>query len=61
MAKVGKYIEISMFVPSVLSMIGLGVGVDYMLILLARFRECLPKHPTVDEAIMEAMHLTAPH
>lgn len=60
MYKIGKYIEISMFVPSVLSMIGLGVGVDYMLILLARFRECYPKHSTVDEAIMEAMHLAAP-
>jgi RND superfamily putative drug exporter len=60
MSKVGKYIEISMFVPSVLSMIGLGVGVDYMLILLSRFRECMPKHSTVDEAIMEAMHLAAP-
>jgi len=60
MTKVGKYVEISMFVPSVLSMIGLGVGVDYMLILLSRFRECLPKHDRVDEAIMEAMHLAAP-
>lgn len=60
MSKVGKYIEISMFVPSVLSMIGLGVGVDYMLILVSRFRECVVKHPNVDEAIMESMHLTAP-
>jgi len=60
MSKVGKYVEISMFVPSVLSMIGLGVGVDYMLILLSRFRECVPRHENVDEAIMESIHLTAP-
>jgi putative drug exporter of the RND superfamily len=60
MSKVGKYIEISMFVPSVLSMIGLGVGVDYMLILVSRFRECMAKHTQVDEAIMEAMHLAMP-
>lgn len=60
MSKVGKYIEISMYVPSVLSMIGLGVAVDYMLILLSRFRECLAKHPQVNEAIMEAMHLALP-
>jgi putative drug exporter of the RND superfamily len=60
MTKVGKIIEISMFVPSVLSMIGLGVGVDYMLILISRFRECLAKHSEVNEAIMESMHLAAP-
>ncbi len=60
MSKVGEYTEISMFVPSVLSMIGLGVGVDYMLIMLSRFRECVGKHASVDEAIMEAMHLAAP-
>ncbi|MDD2707510.1 MAG: MMPL family transporter [Verrucomicrobiae bacterium] len=59
MSKVGKYMEISMYVPSVLTMIGLGVGVDYMLILLARFRECVPKHENLDEAILEAMHLTS--
>ncbi len=60
MSKVGKYIEISMFVPSVLSMIGLGVSVDYMLILVSRFRECVARHPNTDEAIMRAMQLTAP-
>jgi putative drug exporter of the RND superfamily len=60
MSKLGGIIEISMFVPSVLSMIGLGVGVDYMLILVSRFRECVPKHKNVDEAIMEAMHLAMP-
>lgn len=60
MSKVGKYIEISMFVPSVLSMIGLGVGVDYMLILVSRFRERVARHPNVDEAIIESLHLTAP-
>ncbi|MBI4026245.1 MAG: MMPL family transporter [Verrucomicrobia bacterium] len=60
MSKVGKHMEISMYVPSVLSMIGLGVGVDYMLILVSRFRECALRHPHVDEAIVEAMHLTAP-
>lgn len=59
MTKVGKVMEISMYVPSVLTMIGLGVGVDYMLILLARFRECAGKHERVDEAVLEAMHLTA--
>ncbi len=60
MSKVGKAVEISMFVPSVLSMIGLGVGVDYMLILVARFRECASRHARVDEAIVEAIHLAAP-
>ncbi len=60
MSKVGKYIEVSMFVPSVLSMIGLGVGVDYMLILVSRFRERLAQHTNVDEAIMESLHLTTP-
>lgn len=60
MTKVGRYVEISMYVPSVLSMIGLGVGVDYMLILVSRFRECVAKHENVDEAILEAMHLAAP-
>ncbi|MCC7519571.1 MAG: MMPL family transporter [Verrucomicrobiae bacterium] len=85
MTKVGKVMEISMFVPSVLTMIGLGVGVDYMLILLARFRECAvrrlaaedatlraaaaadpstgrpaPRGSSVDEAILEAMHLASP-
>jgi RND superfamily putative drug exporter len=49
-----------MFVPSVISMIGLGVGVDYMLILLARYRECAARHETPDEAIIEALHLASP-
>ena len=60
MSKVGKFMEISMFVPSVISMIGLGVGVDYMLILLARYRECAARHETPDEAIIEALHLASP-
>ncbi|NUN93535.1 MAG: MMPL family transporter [Verrucomicrobiae bacterium] len=60
MSKVGKVMEISMFVPSVLSMIGLGVGVDYMLIFLARYRECALRHATPDEAILEALHLASP-
>lgn len=60
MSKVGKQVEISMFVPSVLSMIGLGVGVDYMLILVSRFRESAIRHPKIEEAILESMHVTAP-
>jgi len=60
MSKVGKYMDISMFVPSVLAMIGLSVGVDYMLILLARFRESTAKHPKIEEAVLEAMHRAFP-
>jgi putative drug exporter of the RND superfamily len=45
-ALIGHVIPAPSFSPIVASMIGLGVGVDYALFLLTRFREALREQPT---------------
>src|SRR2546422_10880946 len=41
----------SIYVLNVTTMIGLGVGIDYSLLLLRRFREELERNVAVDEAV----------
>ena len=43
------------FVPQVAGMIGLGIGIDYSLIMLSRFREELLRGKTSREAIVDVM------
>ena len=38
-AIVGQFIELNEFVPNILSMMGLAVGIDYALFILSRFKE----------------------
>ncbi len=47
--------EISVYAESMVSMIGLGVAVDYSLFVLARFREELGAGATREDAVVQAM------
>jgi RND superfamily putative drug exporter len=47
--------ELSVFVQNTATMLGLGVGVDYSLFVIARFKEELAAGRTVDEAIATTM------
>ena len=49
------HVEISVYAESMVSMIGLGVAVDYSLFVLARFREELAAGVTREAAVVQAM------
>ncbi|MSQ15565.1 MAG: MMPL family transporter [Dehalococcoidia bacterium] len=46
----GHYMEMSIFVMNVTTMLGLGIGIDYSLIMVSRFREELLQHD-VEESV----------
>lgn len=46
---------VSLFTQNIASMIGLGVGIDYSLFMLTRFRERLRTGGTVEQAVCESM------
>ena len=48
---VARHIELSIFVQNTATMLGLGVGVDYSLFVIARFKEELAQGRSVDEAL----------
>jgi len=43
------------FTTSLVAMIGLGVGIDYALFIVTRYRECLADSLSVEEAVVEAV------
>ncbi len=47
----GLHIEFSNFLPNIVSMLGLAVGIDYALFIVTRFREELKKGVSIQEAI----------
>lgn len=47
----GHSIPISVYAQSIASMIGLGVGIDYSLLMVWRFREEIKKQDTLEQAI----------
>jgi RND superfamily putative drug exporter len=47
---------VTFFVPNLVTMIGLGVGIDYCLIYLARFRRERANHLTTQEALVVTRH-----
>jgi RND superfamily putative drug exporter len=47
---------VTFFVPNLVTMIGLGVGIDYCLIYLARYRRERANHLTTQEALALARH-----
>ena len=52
---VSLVIDVPIFGPSLAVMIGLGVGIDYALFILTRFRACLHAGATSEDACAEAM------
>lgn len=51
LAPVSQQYELSVFVENAATMLGLGVGVDYSLFMVTRFKEQLAKGESVDDAV----------
>ncbi len=49
-----RFVALPSFTPQFAAMIGLGVGIDYALLIVTRFREALSRGLAVDDAIVEA-------
>ncbi len=50
---IGHYFELTMFCKAITSMMGLGVGIDYSLFMVSRFREELIKGKTPKQAAID--------
>jgi RND superfamily putative drug exporter len=50
-----NFFDIATFTPFIAAMIGLGVGIDYSLFIVTRFREGLHRGVSVEEAVARAM------
>jgi RND superfamily putative drug exporter len=57
---VARHLELSVFVQNAATMIGLGVGIDYSLFMISRFKEQLDRGQTVTDAVAGALR-TAGH
>ena len=56
---VAQFTPMSIFVLNLATLLGLGLGVDYSLLLTSRFREELSKRPADDaERVEEAVRIT---
>jgi RND superfamily putative drug exporter len=51
LSAVADFMPVTFFVPNLVTMIGLGVGIDYCLIYLARYRRERANHLTTQEAL----------
>ncbi len=49
-----SFLDLATFTPQFAAMIGIGVGIDYALLVLTRFREALAKGATVEDAVATA-------
>ena len=50
-----RFVDMASFTPQFASMIGIGVGIDYALLIVTRFREAKGKGMDIDDAIVTAM------
>jgi RND superfamily putative drug exporter len=48
---IAQFVSLSSFLPNMVTMLGLAVGIDYALFLVSRFREELRRQPGVAEAV----------
>jgi len=53
---IARFINMTAFTPSFASMIGLGVGIDYCLLVITRYREQLHSGHTVEESVTIAVN-----
>ena len=51
---IGQYMELAMFCKAITSMMGLGVGLDYCLFMVSRFKEELEKGNTKEQSAINA-------
>ncbi len=52
---VARFADIATFTPQFASMIGIGVGIDYALLIVTRFRECISNGMSTEDAVARAM------
>ena len=52
---ISRFVDMASFTPQFASMIGIGVGIDYALLIVTRFREGLTSGMDRDDAIVRAM------
>ncbi|MEB3221587.1 MAG: MMPL family transporter [Candidatus Sericytochromatia bacterium] len=52
---VGQHMNLSSLAQNITAMIGLGIGIDYALLMVTRFREALEKHGAADDPVAEAV------
>jgi putative drug exporter of the RND superfamily len=50
-----NFMELTTYLTNLVSLIGIGIALDYSLLVVHRFREELAKHETKDEAIVRTM------
>jgi RND superfamily putative drug exporter len=50
-----NFMELTTYLTNLVSLIGIGIALDYSLLIVYRFREELAKHETKDEAIVRTM------
>jgi putative drug exporter of the RND superfamily len=48
---IAQHYSLSNFLPNMVTMLGLAVGIDYALFLVSRFREELQRQPNIEEAV----------
>ena len=53
-----SFVNFASFTPQFAAMIGIGVGIDYALLVVTRFREALTTEETVTEAVVKAAGTT---
>src|SRR5918911_2473331 len=52
---IAHYVEMATYVTNLVQLIGLGIAIDYSLLVVYRFREELEKRGTVEDAIVRTM------
>lgn len=52
---IGQYVELTLFCKAITSMMGLGVGIDYSLFMVSRFREELQKGLSKEQASIKTI------
>jgi RND superfamily putative drug exporter len=52
---VGQQMNLSSLAQNITAMIGLGIGIDYALLMVTRFREALEKHAEATDPVAEAV------
>ncbi|NUR28184.1 MAG: MMPL family transporter [Catenulispora sp.] len=55
LALLGRITDMSVFAINLTTALGLGLGIDYALLMVARFRECLSQGTSVEDAVLGTM------
>ena len=53
--------DVSIFAVNIVTIIGLGLAIDYGLFMVSRFREEIRRQPDVEDALARTMATAGPH